>query len=202
MFQIKEFKSKVGSLEEQVNQFLKELEVNGHRFVDLKYVVRDSIKEQSVLVIYECVEESTPKEETELKTEKIERDEAWGYAIRDACVGVTWDWCEVGFSTQEEALKRGKEVYCSDKNCMANFSLFVGQERNYLPEVDVVQLLERIDDEVDGNCLAIQKDFLNVSDEAMDELSEEMNRVLQKWYVKHGQLGKAKELVKVEMVVG
>ena len=85
---------------------------------------------------------------------------------------------------------------------MANFSLFVGQERNYLPEVDVVQLLERIDDEVDGNCLAIQKDFLNVSDEAMDELSEEMNRVLQKWYVKHGQLGKAKELVKVEMVVG
>lgn len=121
--------------------------------------------------------------------------ETWGYAIRPEMNMVNFEWDEVGFSTREEAVKKGKEHYLSDPMIENNFFLCVGKEREYLFRLDVQDILEKVKDEVVIMCPSVQDDFLEVSDEAITELDEQLNQVFQAWLVKQGQNGKAKELL-------
>ena len=124
--------------------------------------------------------------------------ETWGYAIRPEMNMVNFEWDEAGFSTREEAIKKGKEYYLSDPMVESNFFLCVGKEREYLPRLDIQDILEVAEEETIRECSFIQTDFLEVSDEAIAELDEQLNQVFQVWLMKQGQNGKAKELLDLE----
>lgn len=121
--------------------------------------------------------------------------ETWGYAIRPEMNMVNFEWDEAGFSTREEAIKKGKEYYLSDPMVESNFFLCVGKEREYLFRLDVQSILEIVKDEAEMMCPSVSDDFLEVSDEAITELDEQLNQVFQAWLMKQGQNGKAKELL-------
>lgn len=192
--QVKRFKLTPMGAESEVNEFLKDLNDRGGKVVELKYSPCETTNEMCLLLTYE---EGDSQMVTEPGLDLTQT--SWGYTIRDGWPK-DWKWSEVGFATREEALEEGLSVCTSDKNCIMNFDLFVGKDQNFIPFIDVRSLIEEMIEEATETCLTVQPSFLEVSDEAIDDLETQLNQVFQTWFVKHGQVGQAKEAVDVDWI--